>query len=386
MSDRVPSRLNTSTFGPIQPRRMLMYAISSVRPKLLAALVATMLLSLHCHGAEGDVRVHVHPNKLVREDKLSDGKEGDAIELDGETLLVWVDLQPKAKFAHPTQYVLVSTKGTRTIKGMWWPVLNGADLFRSEKPYELTFPILLEGAPADKPTSLPSRIAAQSVYLQTPVEIFHKVTVIGDLDGKGTLILDPNECQINEFGDREACTEIQSIIIPILIKDTKKADQLNIGRRLFSLESPKLRNRWLLVVHQDKHRPARLVFNDRGPGTPRPISLEPLVYGERHGAGQVELCSATSYSAQQVPGSVLIFASGMHPTNGYTTYFQQLPPDVYPPEFNLMHTKPDAQAGDIIAPFIVYTAFPAKQKVEKVTVYDAKGKHEVAVEQVPDIK
>lgn len=77
---------------------------------------------------------------LKAADKLQDGDSGPAIALDGETTLIWVDRMPEARYAHPTEYVLISGKGTRVVKGDWWPVLNGRALFREEQAFEIKFP------------------------------------------------------------------------------------------------------------------------------------------------------------------------------------------------------------------------------------------------------
>jgi hypothetical protein len=70
------------------------------------------------------IDIYIRPQKLTPEDTLTDGGNRQ-VEITGNTLLVWVDLMPSAKFAHPTLYVLISAKGTRVEKGEWWPVLNG---------------------------------------------------------------------------------------------------------------------------------------------------------------------------------------------------------------------------------------------------------------------
>jgi hypothetical protein len=238
----------------------------------------------------------------------------------------------------------------------------------------------------------PSRISAQTVYLYDAIEGFHRIVIIGDLGGKGTLILNPSKCSTNEFGDPEVCTRIADTTVPITIKDTNKPDPAHLGRKLYSLEGTGLGNPLLLVVWSDLHRPARLIYNNRGPDAPRPITLEPLVYtteadktSRTSTSGAVVLCAGT-YTAQQIPGSVIILATGLHPTAGYQTFFEELPITVYPPEFRLMHIKPVGPAAQIITPFFVHASFPAKDKVERVIIHDATGRHEVRVEQVPDVK
>ena len=85
--------------------------------------------------------VHVHPAKLTAKDVLTDGPTGKRIEITGETTLVWVDLHPDGRYAHDTEYVLIGPRGSRVIKGQWWPVLNGTDILRGEKPAAVPFPI-----------------------------------------------------------------------------------------------------------------------------------------------------------------------------------------------------------------------------------------------------
>lgn len=74
-------------------------------------------------------RVHIHPDVLTGDDALSDGDGKKSITITSPTTLVWIDRMPGARFEHPTEYVLISAKETRVIKGGWWPVLNGKRLF-----------------------------------------------------------------------------------------------------------------------------------------------------------------------------------------------------------------------------------------------------------------
>lgn len=96
-----------------------------------------------------------------------------------------------------------------------------------------------------------------------------------------------------------------------------------------------------------------------------------------------ELCSAR-YRAEQVPGVVMIHATGSHRTSGYHPFFEQMPMDVFPPKYRLWHTRPTGPVLEVIVPFAISTSFPADTKVAQVEVRDATGVHEVVVEQVPD--
>ena len=93
-------------------------------------------------------KVYVYPDKLTAKDKLSFGpgtEQKETIPIKGEATLVYVDLAPDARFAHPTQCILVSTEGAQVIKGDWWLVLNGKPLFRDGKEFKADFPVTLSG-------------------------------------------------------------------------------------------------------------------------------------------------------------------------------------------------------------------------------------------------
>lgn len=80
----------------------------------------------YCH-------VYFYPHVLNRQDQLQDGPDKRLIPIEGNTLLVWVDLEPEMRFVHRTQYILISKQGIRIIEGQWWPVLNGKMILYGEK-------------------------------------------------------------------------------------------------------------------------------------------------------------------------------------------------------------------------------------------------------------
>ena len=130
-------------------RRCCKYLLVALSPLvvLLAVYFAASPASA-LRGQERDDRntkahVFMHPEMLTSADKLSDGKSGKPIEIQGETTLLWIDLMPDARFAHDTEYVLISATGARVVKGSWWPVLNGKDLFRDGKTAQHETPITL---------------------------------------------------------------------------------------------------------------------------------------------------------------------------------------------------------------------------------------------------
>jgi hypothetical protein len=98
----------------------------------------------------------------------------------------------------------------------------------------------------------------------------------------------------------------------------------------------------------------------------------------------LELCAGT-YRAQKVPGSVVIFADGVHPTTGFRTFWHRDTPDVFPPTFSLWHIRPDGVVLQVLTPFAVSTSFQTTQELARVRVHDVNGAHLVEVEQVPDL-
>jgi hypothetical protein len=91
------------------------------------------------------VKCYIYPYELTSRDKLADGPEGTSFDITADTLLVWVDLQPEMRFAHPTLYVLISAVKTRVEKGEWWPELNGRRiLYGCRNPVAVLSPFELE--------------------------------------------------------------------------------------------------------------------------------------------------------------------------------------------------------------------------------------------------
>jgi hypothetical protein len=80
-----------------------------------------------------NIDVYIYPHELYPSDRLVDGLSGDMIKIVDNTLLIWVDLLPRAKFTHPTAYILISKEYTYMVKGGWWPELNGKRICYGEQ-------------------------------------------------------------------------------------------------------------------------------------------------------------------------------------------------------------------------------------------------------------
>jgi hypothetical protein len=100
-----------------------------------------------------------------------------------------------------------------------------------------------------------------------------------------------------------------------------------------------------------------------------------------------ELCNErgdVKYRANQVPGAVVIIAEGTHGSPGYEVFFEQLPIDIFPPQFRLLHRRPSGLSIQLETPFVAVAHFNAPQPVESVTVHDAGGSRQVSVDQTHD--
>ena len=225
------------------------------------------------------------------------------------------------------------------------------------------------------------RVALRTVYLANPVDRAHRITIRGELGGKGTATLDGNTCAVTQFGDTGVCTWIAFPPIDIKIKELSVADSTGQGRKIFSLTGMMESKgyRCFLIVPRRRSMSHRLVVEQEGNDRRRVITLEPVpdiaAPGVRPG-----LCANAKYRAEQADGRVTIYAKGEHPTPGYMTRFEQLPIEISPLQFRLICVKPAGSVAQVTTPFEVSTSFKGEQSIRVVTVHDAKGRHRVPVE------
>lgn len=152
----------------------------------LIALFSIFLcpFSIYALDSSENINVYMFPHELTSDDNLQDGSSGEPFKLADNTLLIWVDLHPKAKFAHPTVYILISSDGTRVKHGMWWPVLNGKQILYGSRnklvmisPFEVSsftgfinvyaFPHELtpEDKLVDGPDGVPFKITGNTLFI-----------------------------------------------------------------------------------------------------------------------------------------------------------------------------------------------------------------------------
>jgi hypothetical protein len=71
---------------------------------------------------------------------------------------------------------------------------------------------------------------------------------ITDAGGSGVLLLDPNACSLNEFGDRSECTLIGFPQRKVTLARLRADDPLKQGRRLYSVTGEKVPAKTTLVA------------------------------------------------------------------------------------------------------------------------------------------
>jgi hypothetical protein len=94
---------------------------------------------------------------------------------------------------------------------------------------------------------------------------------------------------------------------------------------------------------------------------------------------KLELCVG-SYHAQQIGHSVVVVATGVHPTTGYEVFLEHNAVDVFPPQFSLWHKTPSGVVLHAITPYSKSAPFISPVPVKQVIVQDANGRHAVKVE------
>jgi hypothetical protein len=95
---------------------------------------------------------------------------------------------------------------------------------------------------------------------------------------------------------------------------------------------------------------------------------------------KLELCVG-SYHAEQIGHTIILTATGAHPTTGYEVFLQQSPIDVFPPEFSLWHKTPSGIVLQVVTPYSESIHFISAVTIKQVVVHDANGRHTVSVEQ-----
>jgi hypothetical protein len=73
----------------------------------------------------GDAVLHMLPREIRPEDALTDGVHGRLLPIQGRSLVMWLDLEPGAKFEHPTRYIVLGAQIAEVVGGTERPTLRG---------------------------------------------------------------------------------------------------------------------------------------------------------------------------------------------------------------------------------------------------------------------
>lgn len=235
-------------------------------------------------------------------------------------------------------------------------------------------------------------IDLRTAYLEPPIGRARQIRISGALagpnGGRGEILLDPNTCGLDEYGDPAECTRIAPRRARVQFQLLKPADPERDRPLLYRVAGDGLSHEMFLVVPLREGGHYRLVVREQQ-RTIRVVTLEqqqkeqpvdrtPAGRPDRDRLGKAE------YFALQVPGSVVIIAEGQFPSAGYEAFFRRSAIAIFPPEFSLVWVPPEGPAAQVITPFREATWFKAVEPVEAVTVHDADGRHEIKVVEVPE--
>lgn len=121
------------------------------------------------------------------------------------------------------------------------------------------------------------KLSLHSEYLSSPLGRARQVILSAELngtEGTGSLKLDPNNCTLNEFGDRQACTLIAAIPQDIVLILIRQDDNPGRNRQLWELNGAQIQGHLFLVIPTHAHGAYRLVHQAED-GSRRVIPMIP---------------------------------------------------------------------------------------------------------------
>jgi len=112
---------------------------------------------------------------------------------------------------------------------------------------------LFIGAQEPKREAEPHRLDHKTLYFAPGIENAHRFEVEGMIaggGGTGRIVVDPNTCQLNEFGDRTVCTQIAPTPVPVQFRRLRLPDPCMTDREVYEVAGPDLPQqfRFFLVI------------------------------------------------------------------------------------------------------------------------------------------
>jgi hypothetical protein len=118
--------------------------------------------------------------------------------------------------------------------------------------------------------------SVKSLYLSEPIEGFHQIRFAGDLkssDGTASLVLDPNTCGVNQFGDTEICTKINPSSRRVGLTKLRTEDPQGKNRSLWLVSNAPISGNIFFVTSSASPVPTRLIYEPLS-GNRRVICLQ----------------------------------------------------------------------------------------------------------------
>lgn len=142
------------------------------------------------------------------------------------------------------------------------------------------------------PTPRPRELELVSMYLNPPVGRAHGIALrLGPEDGgtrKGQLLLDPNHCGLDGWGDRTGCTKMAIHVLEVRTTHMRTLDQTGRERVFHRVSSPELHDEQLNLIEYPAAGLWYLV-DEREGNEPRVVPLFPAAL---FGAARVEESAA----------------------------------------------------------------------------------------------
>lgn len=116
-------------------------------------------------------------------------------------------------------------------------------------------------SPTPEPSPIVEPLRLESLYLNTSVRLIEDgppartvsltLSRISQAEMMGTMILDPNVCNLDDFGDQQGCTKIAVRGIDVELQLAQLADPTPAGRRLFEVSGEGVPKGLALIVQGD---------------------------------------------------------------------------------------------------------------------------------------
>lgn len=182
------------------------------------------------------------------------------------------------------------------------------------------------GSPLRADDPRPLRLDLATSFLPTKIAGASRIVLTGTItgqEGEGELILDPNRCGLDNFGDPTICTEIAPLPRKVTFQQSRQQDPKGQGRRLFSINGEGFVGNFALIVPARPNGNYRLVHTVEMNKTVVTFERQPAARGERGGEAPMgeKVCTplpktvdgATATAVLDVKRKVLLHLIGSKP-------------------------------------------------------------------------